>query len=90
MKFGNDDDEEFCWVSHVERNGEAYSGTLDNIPESEIGFSQGDRIEVARGRISDWIVKGEGPVLGNYSLKALLPKMSEAEAAEAKRVMGWE
>ncbi len=83
---------EYCWISHVAKvagSTDEYQGAFDNDPDHAIGQKAGDTVTVKRERIIDWIVKGDGPALGNYTLKALFPKMSPKDIDEAKQAMGW-
>jgi uncharacterized protein YegJ (DUF2314 family) len=70
--------------------GDEYAGLLSSEPDHDIGHKFRDPVRVKRAQIVDWIVQGEGPAQGNYTLKALFPKMKPEEIAEAKKAMGWE
>jgi uncharacterized protein YegJ (DUF2314 family) len=89
--FPSDKETEFCWLANVMKleNGH-YSGILGNQPQNNIGYHQGERVEISPSGIVDWMVRGAGPVLGNFTLRALLKKMSKEDAKAAKDAMGWD
>ena len=84
-------DIEYCWIGKIRKNGEKYVGNLDNEPVHDVGYKLGDEVVIDKKQIADWIVKEKGkPVQGNFTLKALFPKMDKQEVAEAKKAMGWD
>lgn len=92
--FEHKDGTEYCWIGRVTKvdgSADEYRGILDSDPGHDIGHKAGDTVTVKRERISDWIVKEKtGPAQGNFTLKALFPKMSAEEVAAAKKAMRWE
>lgn len=79
-------DVEHFWLIDVGRDGDKYSGTINNTPEIVSNVSEGDRFEFAAGDISDWLYRRNGKIVGNETMRPLLKRMP-AEQAEQYRAM---
>lgn len=81
---------ELCWILVEGKRDDAYHGTLNVIPENLPSLREGSPVRIAVKDAVDWMIATRGgPIEGNFTLRALLPRMSAEEAAAAKRAMGW-
>jgi uncharacterized protein YegJ (DUF2314 family) len=84
----SDGDAEFIWADNIERKNGKVFATLSNDPIAQ-GFVMGQRVEIDPSKIVDWGYFKAGVMQGNYTTRALLDGMSEAEAAPYRRALGW-
>jgi len=78
---------EHFWANDVERRDGAIKGTINNDPNIVASVKLGDRITIPEADISDWLYMREGKMVGNYTLRVLLKKMSAREAEQYKQMM---
>ena len=71
--------EHFWLVDVGYQNGE-FSGTIDNEPGMVSNVQIGDRRQVAKTEISDWLYMRDGKMYGNYTLRPLLKTMPAEDA----------
>jgi len=74
------DGPEFFWVHPFIRSGNAFTGKLDNSPQTVGGVSKGQRIAFAMADIVDWMYLDKGRMRGNFTAQALLKTPEEREA----------
>ncbi|MBL9163420.1 MAG: DUF2314 domain-containing protein [Planctomycetaceae bacterium] len=70
--------EHFWLVGVTYQNGE-FSGTINNEPGMVSNVQMGDRRQVAKAEISDWLFMRDGKMHGNYTLRPLLKTMPEKD-----------
>lgn len=80
---------EHFWLTVVKHENRTFTGRIDNRPETVRCVSEGQLYSLPEGDISDWIYIKDGVAVGNRTLRVLLDYMSPADAAKAKRAMGW-
>lgn len=79
---------ELVWLGDLAENGEGVlSGLLDNPPVQVRNLRVGQRIGVDPSEILDWAYRRDGRMVGNFSLRALLPRMSASEARKARALL---
>jgi uncharacterized protein YegJ (DUF2314 family) len=79
---------EYFWVAPFRRNGESFSGELDNEPRTVRGVVLGQTITFRRSQIIDWTYTDGKRMIGNDTARVLLQRASPAERAEFKQRYG--
>ncbi len=85
---------EFFWVGALERDGDEFSGRIDNTPRSVTNVRQGQVVRFTRAEIYDWMyadsnfTNAQRSIVGNFTLCALLTREKPEEAAAVKRETG--
>lgn len=77
---GNGTTEHF-WLTRIKRDGEKYSGVISNQPQSVKTVKIGQRFQFTADMVSDWTFKRHGKLVGNETMRVLLPRMPEEQAA---------
>jgi uncharacterized protein YegJ (DUF2314 family) len=77
---------EHFWVINIERKGDLIFGTINNDPEYVKSVSDGERIQINPDQISDWMYLHNRKIVGNETMRPLLPRMPKKEA-DAFRAM---
>jgi uncharacterized protein YegJ (DUF2314 family) len=72
---------EHFWLIDVKREDGKLMGTINNEPETVKTAGMGQRVEIVEGRITDWMYKRKGKMVGNETMRPLLKAMSKDEAA---------
>jgi len=80
-------DAEHLWVTNVERKNGKIRATVSNQPKYVQYVRLGQRIEFEEGQISDWTYRRNGKIVGNYTMRALLPHMPHTEAARYRAML---
>jgi uncharacterized protein YegJ (DUF2314 family) len=77
---GNGTTEHF-WLTRIRRDGGKLSGVVSNRPQNVKTVKLGQRYEFTAEMISDWTFKRNGKLVGNETMRVLLPRMPEEQAA---------
>ncbi|MGE5266959.1 MAG: DUF2314 domain-containing protein, partial [Deltaproteobacteria bacterium] len=77
---GNGTTEHF-WLTRIRREGDKFSGVISNRPQSVTSVKLGQRYEFTAETVSDWTFKRNGKLVGNETMRALLPRMPQEQAA---------
>jgi uncharacterized protein YegJ (DUF2314 family) len=77
---GNGTTEHF-WLTRIRRDGGKLSGVISNQPQSVKTVKVGQRYEFTTDMISDWTFKRNGKLVGNETMRVLLPRMPEEQAS---------
>jgi uncharacterized protein YegJ (DUF2314 family) len=77
---GNGTTEHF-WLTRIRREGGKLSGVISNRPQSVTSVKLGQRYQFTPETVSDWTFKRNGKLVGNETMRALLPRMPEEQAA---------
>jgi uncharacterized protein YegJ (DUF2314 family) len=72
---------EHFWLTRIKREGDKYSGLISNQPQSVKTVKMGQRYEFTADMVSDWTFKRNGKLVGNETMRVLLPRMPEEQAA---------
>lgn len=70
---------EHIWVSSIEIKDDKYVGIVANLPESIENINIGDKIEIERDNISDWMFAENNKLRGGFTIKLLRNRMSASE-----------
>jgi uncharacterized protein YegJ (DUF2314 family) len=76
---------EWFWIANFVRQGERFSGHIDNTPRVVSNVRQGQRISFGRSDIADWMYVVDGRMKGNFTACALMQKEAEAVREEFAR-----
>ena len=78
---------EYFWLDKLTYNNGVFSGTIDNDPELVKNVKMGQKIDVKKEEIFDWLYMKDGKMYGNYTVRVLLPKMSKEDADKMRAMM---
>lgn len=73
---------EHFWVSPFHRKGEGFAGNIGNDPAVVKSVTFGQEVEFKRADVTDWMYMTDGKIHGGFTIRALLPHMSEEEALQ--------
>lgn len=72
---------EHFWMTDVTYRDGRFTGKINNQPGIVSNVKFGQTLTVEKDKISDWLYIRNGKMYGHYTLRPLLPAMSEEEAA---------
>ena len=78
---------EHSWVSDTTYGDGRFSGIIDADPQSVSTVKRGDRWTASVEDVTDWMYAANQKMHGNYTLRALLPKLPPDEAAKYRAVL---
>jgi uncharacterized protein YegJ (DUF2314 family) len=78
---------EHFWATNIERRDGKTLGTINNDPDIVTSVKLGDRIEIPKDDISDWLYMRDGKMVGNETVRPLFKKMQPAELERLKSMM---
>jgi uncharacterized protein YegJ (DUF2314 family) len=70
---------EHIWLYDVEYDGEQFSGRIGNQPLDATYLNLDEKVKVPREDVSDWMIIEDGVLLGGYTLRVLVDRMSAEE-----------
>jgi uncharacterized protein YegJ (DUF2314 family) len=81
---------ECFWVSRLKRDGDGFSGRIDNTPRSVGTVRLGQVVQFSRAEIYDWLYLDvtNRRMMGNFTLCALLAREKPEAAAAVRRETG--
>ena len=78
---------EHIWTRDIERKDGKISAVINNVPRDVKTVCLGQRIEVADTQISDWMYMRAGKIVGNYTMRPHLKRMSPQDAARYRAML---
>ncbi len=87
VKITDHDQVEFFWLDDLTYANGFFSGTIDNTPDLVKNVKMGQKIDVKKEDIFDWLYMKDGKMYGNYTVRVLLPKMSKEDADKIRAMM---
>lgn len=78
---------EHFWLSETSYQDGIFRGTIEDEAKSVTGVNPGDQFDVPYESVTDWTYLKDGKMHGNYSLRALLPRLSPEKATQYASVM---
>lgn len=81
LRFSTDIGGEHIWAHSISLEGESYYGILDDDAISIDNVKAGDKIEINKNSLSDWIFSDNGIMKGGFTVKVLRNKMTSQERA---------
>jgi len=79
-KIEDGDKVEFFWLSDITYADGKFTGTLGNNPQIVSNVEFGQKMSVGETEIADWMYLDGDKMVGNYTLRVLLKRMSKEEA----------
>ena len=73
---------EHFWLSPVSFDGTNFQGTINNEPAKVKTVKMGQKVTVAKDKISDWMYVEHLKLKGGYTLRVMRDAMSPAERAD--------
>jgi uncharacterized protein YegJ (DUF2314 family) len=78
---------EFFWVLPIEKSKGKIFGTINNEPDTVKSVALGDRIEIREEKVIDWLFVRNKKMVGNYTLRPLMKRMSKDEADRVRLML---
>ncbi|MFC4310320.1 YegJ family protein [Steroidobacter flavus] len=84
------DEKEYFWITPFSRNGNSFSGQVNNTPRLVSTVAEGQEIHFDRADVVDWTYENtvDHQSFGNFTACALLVRASKEEAAAVKAEYG--
>lgn len=70
---------EHIWVVNITNEGNNFYGIVNNLPESTKEVKMGDRIQIHKDSISDWMYTNNQMLVGGYTIRVLRKRMTNSE-----------
>lgn len=87
--FGDDGGYEHIWIADVSYDGKAFSGTIANEPVDVKNLEFGQRVTIPVSEVTDWMLVQDGKLVGGYTLRVLLKRMSPEEREQTLEDAGF-
>jgi uncharacterized protein YegJ (DUF2314 family) len=81
---------EHFWCGQLKGDATKASCAIDNEPQTVFTVKAGQRVKIDPAQISDWMYQKNGKIKGGQTIRALLPKLPEAEAAQYRAMLAEE
>ena len=78
---------EHFWLTDVEYRDGTFFGRIDNEPGIVQNVKIGQEWSVAEAEIADWMFIRAGKMHGNYTMRPLLKRLPEAQAAKLRSML---
>lgn len=78
---------EHIWASQVVEKDGMVTATISNQPEEIPDLKMGQRVTVPTDRITDWMYIRDSKIIGGQTIRAMLPFMPPAQAAQYKAML---
>lgn len=88
LKSEEGDDAEHIWLVGISFDGESFWGEVGNDPVDVKAVRCGDRAQVSKAEISDWMFNDRGKLAGGYTIRVLYNRYSEREKKQFVRQTG--
>ncbi len=73
---------EHIWMQLADIKGDVFIGILANTPVNGNKYRSGDRMEISRGEIEDWMVQTNTALYGGYTARYAMKDMPKDEAEQ--------
>ncbi len=87
--FGKAGGYEHIWINDVSYDGTSFSGTIGNDPVYVKDLKYGEQVTIPVSEVSDWMLVEDGKLVGGYTLRVLLKRMSPAEREQTLEDAGF-
>lgn len=78
---------EHFWLGDIERSKDKLTGIIQNDANFAKGVALGQSYTFTEADISDWMFTRNGKIVGNQTLRPLLKKMPDDEAAQYRAML---
>ncbi|QDH71274.1 suppressor of fused domain protein [Marilutibacter alkalisoli] len=82
----HDDQIEHIWLCDVMVDDDWFEGEIGNDPQV-VPYKLGDRWRGTLAQLSDWAFFEHGRMQGNFTLRAMLPRMPRAQREQARQML---
>lgn len=82
----HDGETEHIWLTDVQVSDDGFEGRIANDPQL-VPFKLGDVWRGDLSTLSDWTYFDNGRMQGNFTLRAMLPRMPRAQREQAQRML---
>ena len=73
---------EFMWANAVQYSDGKFTATIGNDPDRVTTVKLGDTVTVSQSEIADWMYVDNSRLVGNFTLRVLRKRMTDAERSE--------
>lgn len=73
--------EEHVWINDLRYEDGVFIGRVDSATEGDSGAAEGSEHRVPAAEISDWKLVQDGELLGGYSIRFFMTRMTDAQRA---------
>jgi len=77
---------EHFWLTNIERRDGKITGIINNTPETVKSVHVGQVYEINPEKISDWLYKRKGKMVGNETMRPLLKRLPAEQAASYRQM----
>ena len=81
---------EHFWLMDIIEQGDGYTGTIANTPQSVGNVKEGQRYSFPATDITDWMYMQNDKIYGGYTIRVLVDKMPKDEGEKLKAVLAYE
>jgi uncharacterized protein YegJ (DUF2314 family) len=78
---------EHLWVNEIAKFSDRIVATIADTPEKVSSVKLGQRYEFTADKISDWMFRRHGKIVGNETMRVLLKYMPAQEAAQFRAML---
>ncbi|HJW45106.1 MAG TPA: suppressor of fused domain protein [Lysobacter sp.] len=82
----HDGQTEHIWLTDVSVDDDGFEGEIGNDPQM-VPLKSGDRWRGNLSQLSDWTFFDNGQMQGNFTLRAMLPRMPRAQREQAQQML---
>ena len=82
----NANEVEHFWLTNIVRKDGKITGTISNDPSSVKTVRRGQTYAVNPDKISDWLYKRNGKMVGNETMRPLLKRLPAQQAASYREM----
>ncbi len=82
IKFPTETGNEHIWATSIIIKNGHYFGIVDNLPELTTEVKLGERIQIAKENITDWMYADNGRLRGAYTIKYIRSTKTKEEQAK--------
>ena len=81
------DQTEYFWLVELQHSADKVSGTVGNNPELVHNVKAGQRLEVGKDKVVDWMYMRGGKMHGNFTMRPLFKTMKPEDAQRFKAML---
>ena len=79
LRFSNPNGHEYIWITDIALQNGQYWGVLSDTPATSINARLGDRLQIDRKDVADWLYGKDSVLHGGYTIRVLEQRMSKKE-----------
>jgi len=82
VRIDDEDKTEHFWFSDIQKKDGRLSGVVNNDPRFVKSVTVGQRVRFSEEQISDWLFMQNGKMVGNFTVRPLMRRMSKEQLKE--------